>query len=129
MNVIDHTDKVLAALDKAAARAMTRTGMLMQKEIRESMKSLGPRVGGSRPHSRPGQPPAVQTGNLRRSIAYDVVGKGMGARAKIGVPGGKNEGTYGAILELKRNRPFIKPVLKGKAKVARKYLIEEWSKL
>ena len=126
---IDHTGKVIAALDRAAARAMTRTGMLMQKEIRESMKSLGPRRGGSRPHAPAGQPPAVQTGNLRRSIAYDVVGKGMGASVKVGVPGGKEEGTYGATLELKRNHPFIKPVVKGKSKKARDFLVQEMSKL
>jgi hypothetical protein len=128
MRIIDHTASVIAALDRAAARAMTRTGMDLQREIRQSMKSLGPRVGGSRPHAPKGAPPAVQTGNLRRSIAYDVVGKGMGSSVRVGVPGGPEEGTYGARLELK-SHPFIKPVIKDKRKLARKYLAEEMLKL
>lgn len=130
MRIVDHTGKVIAALDRAAARAMTRTGMDLQREIRKSMKSLGPRVGGSRPHSPKGEgaPPAVQIGNLRRSIAYDVVGSGMGSSVRVGVPGGTEEGTYGAILEL-TTHPFIKPVIKGKSKLAQKYLAEEMSKL
>ena len=128
MRIVDHTASVIAALDRAAARAMTRTGMDLQREIRQSMKSLGPRVGGSRPHAPKGAPPAVQTGNLKRSIAYDVVGKGMGSSVRVGVPGGTEEGTYGARLELK-SHPFIKPVIKDKSKLARKYLAEEMLKL
>ena len=106
---------------------MTRTGMELQKEIRQSMKSLGPRVGGSRPHAGKGQPPAVQTGNLKRSIAYEVVGKGLRSKVRVGVPGGP-EGAYGAKLEM-HGHPFIKPVIKGKGKVAQRYLAEEMSKL
>ncbi|MFA5464072.1 MAG: hypothetical protein WC265_08360 [Dysgonamonadaceae bacterium] len=125
----DYTPQVLAALDRAAERAQTKTAMMMQREVRESMKSLGPRVGGSRPHAAPGAPPAVQTGNLRRSIAWDVVGHGLGTAARVGVPGGTEEGAYGALLELKRNHPFIKPVVKGKSKIARDNLRQELGRL
>lgn len=125
----DYTPQVLAALDRAAERAQTKTAMMMQREVRESMRSLGPRVGGSRPHAAPGEPPAVQTGNLRRSIAWDVVGHGLSATARVGVPGGTEEGTYGALLELKRNHPFLKPVIIGKSKVARDNLLKELGRL
>lgn len=125
----DYTPQVMAALGRAAERAQTKTAMMLQREVRESMRSLGPRVGGSRPHAAPGAPPAVQTGNLRRSITYDVVGSGLSTAARVGVPGGTEEGSYGAILELKRNHPFIKPVIKGKAKVARDNLREELMRL
>jgi hypothetical protein len=52
----------------------------------------------------------------------------MGSSVRVGVPGGTEEGTYGAILELK-SHPFIKPVIKDKHKLARKYLAEEMLKL
>lgn len=125
----DYTPQVLAALDRAAERAQTKTAMMMQREVRESMRSLGPRVGGSRPHAAPGAPPAVQTGNLRRSIAWDIAGHGLSTTARVGVPGGTEAGTYGALLELKRNHPFLKPVIIGKSKVARDNLRKELGRL
>lgn len=125
----DYTPDVFAKLDKAAERAANRTGMRLVKEIRSSMRSLGPRKGGSRPHAAPGDPPAVQTGNLRRAVTYDVVGKGLGISVLVGVPGNTEEGAYGAILELKRNHPFIKPVIKDKSKVLRDELRKEMGRL
>lgn len=122
------TYDVIGPLKRSMKRALTRTGMDLQREVRESMKSLGPRVGGSRPHAAPGQPPAVQTGNLKRSIGYDVVMAGIGSSVRVGVPGGTEEGTYGAILEFKQH-PFLKPVIKDKSKLLQRYLVEEMGRL
>lgn len=55
-------------------------------------------------HSRPGNPPYLQTGHLRRSITYEV--EGLVGRVGSGLP-------YGRALELgtrkMKARPFILP--------------------
>lgn len=125
MSFIDHTAEVIARLAMANDRALTRIGMMVQSEIRASMKSGGPGKPGRRPHSPVGSPPNVQTNRLRQSITYQLTGSGFNRSVQIGT-----DLVYGAVHELSRThpRPFIKPVIIGKAKTAQQIHAEELRK-
>lgn len=92
-----------------------------EQDIKLSMKEggnlgrIGPRGGRIRIHSKPGEAPYVQTGNLRASIGYkpssmpgiEAVELGAIRRGK----GGK-EVPYGRKLEEEMNRPYLMPAVK-----------------
>lgn len=101
---------------------MLNLGMDIMREYQESMQQgSGPLP---RPRSKPGDPPAVQTGNLRRS-AHVVVyvnggqlataggpspGYGGEMTGEIGVIVGTNTG-YGLVLEVGSRRMAARPAL------------------
>lgn len=126
--MIDNTEKIMAAITRASARAYTRLGMETAAEIKRSMKSGGAGKPGRRPRSAPGMPPNVQYGILRGSIDYEVVKLGG---ASVAVRVGTNK-VYGRHLELGTSRmlprPYIKPGIKGKQRRAQELLAEELGK-
>lgn len=59
----------IASVDGAMAQRMERASGLLEADVKGSM------VGGGKPHvpSRPGEPPHVDTGGLRRSVRHLVI--------------------------------------------------------
>lgn len=58
------------------------------------------------PPSVPGSGPAVRTGRLRASIAWQLGEDGEGLYAEIGT-----NVVYAPYVEINNNRPFLKPAL------------------
>ncbi len=117
--VIDGTDPAVAAAivlveNMRAALSQPGSGEIYEVEFRFS-KRLGrpipwrgiPRRGGPHRASAPGEPPAVDSGDLRRAVGFQV--KGLG-RVGIGVT---NEGAHFIFQEFGTRfidpRPFIRP--------------------
>lgn len=81
-------------------------GVIVARRVRERLSTEGTgrirgRRAGPRVHSSPGESPFKQTGMLRASIREEVDRDQMESR--VGTPS-----VYGAILELLRNRPFLR---------------------
>ena len=93
--------KVFTLATKANVEAMHTAALLLQKDIKTHFTGGGPgavaaekarraaggkmRTGGKSPASRPGQPPAIQSGILRASIMTDVtVVGGVNVIGKVG---------------------------------------------
>ena len=118
---VDFTMMAFAQLDRAAERAFRATGMAIRGEVIKSMK------GGGKPHtpSRPGQPPAVESGHYRASIDHDVVGHGMTGKARIGTTDKR-----GVHLEFGTKRmearPHFRPILIKNRTMARDKFISEF---
>lgn len=62
------TRQLIDTVDGAFARRMERAAAYVASDVKRSMK------GGGKPHvpSRPGEPPRVDTGGLRRSVHHQV---------------------------------------------------------
>lgn len=112
----------IRAMKKGLGYGMLNLGMDIMEGYQSSMKQgSGPLP---RPRSSPGEPPAVQTGNLRRSahVVVYVLGSqlanaggppaayGGEFRGEIGVIVGTNTG-YGLILEVGSSRMAARPAL------------------
>jgi HK97 gp10 family phage protein len=104
------------------------------KLVESNVKTHFPKVGGGRVYKRgkivhiasaPGQPPAIDTGTLRASIASDVKVEGMRIKGRVGVASEtRAKVTYGAGTDIKygyflekgtskmKARPFLVPALR-----------------
>ena len=117
-------DQVMRDIKRDGAKAVAKAAFLLKSDIQRSFTRTGYAKGkrGGMLHagpgvrlrvpSRPGQPPAVQIGNLRRSITVDVGRDFDGNVARVG-PG--REAPYGKFLEFGtrkiKPRPFLRPAL------------------
>lgn len=100
----------LKVIEGNAGNLLKVIGLHMQRDIVLSFSPMAP--------SKPGQPPAVVTGNLRSNVVWELnngsnsqnAGPGEGATAlAVGVT---SRAFYGGILEVKMNRPFLVPALR-----------------
>jgi len=101
-------------LDAGMRRATGRAAAALEAEIKTSFGASG--AGGgpvgrvTNIPSAPGSPPSVQTGRLRNSIGYNVVGP---ARAQVGT-----NVEYGLYLEFGTSRmparPFLRPIVNSR---------------
>lgn len=88
-----------------AARMETAAG-IVEADVKGSM------AGGGRPHvpSQPGEPPRIDSGNLRRNISHSVVVQGRTVRGFVIA-----NTNYARFLELGTRlmeaRPFLRPAL------------------
>lgn len=99
----------MRAIDGSLAVRMEQAAGYVEREVKRSMK------GGGDPHvpSRPGEPPRVDTGELRRSIHHKVEVKRSSIRGYViaGAP-------YARALELGYApgnllpRPYLRPALR-----------------
>lgn len=136
-----HGKRVFTLATKANVEAMHKAALLLQKDIKthftgtkagsvareKARRAAGGKmqIGGISPRSKPGQPPAVQLGNLLNSIQFDVtVVGGINVIGKVGVdeeylaaktPVGTDV-KYGLYLEVGTSkmapRPYLQPALK-----------------
>ena len=97
MKVDIDVDGVVAAVREAADPQLQAIAFEVESEAKRSMRSGNV--------SRPGQPPGVVTGNLRRNIKTE--------KSEIGtyLVGPTKAAPYGALLEFIKNRPFMRPAL------------------
>lgn len=106
---------------EALGFGMLNLGLFVEARSKARFQDIGGPL--PRPHSKPGEGPVVQTGNLRRSIhtVGFVEGKRigdpsgdlppeLGSAQGIGVIVGTNTG-YGAFLELGTSRMAARPFL------------------
>lgn len=114
VRVVDRSAQVIAIIRRAARDGVAQGGLIIEAEAKRLLGLKGPGV-----RSLPGEPPAVQTGNLRRSMATSVEERGNVIAAQIGP-----QADYGAHLELGTAtvapRPFLRPALDEKAAEATK---------
>jgi len=100
---------VSLAVRQAADPRLQAVAFEVEREAKQSMQRGGRAVsGGSGARTRrssPGQPPFVQTGNLRRNIKTE--------KSEVGtyLVGPTKAAPYGATLEFLKNRPFMRPAL------------------
>jgi len=88
---------VSATVRQAADPQLQAIAFEVEREAKQSMRSGAV--------SKPGQPPGVRTGNLRRNIKTE--------KTEIGtyLVGPTKAAPYGAALEFVKNRPFMRPAL------------------
>ena len=118
------SDKVLKALKKldadiqvATSKFMKVEGADMEREIKQSMKAggrqgrIGVRSGKVITHSKPGEPPYVQSGRLRGSIGYLFQMAKNALFVDIGAIRGGGEVKYARSLEVGTSRMAARPWL------------------
>lgn len=130
-----HGKAVLQKVEAKVDRNLTKAALLVVRTVKDSFGSPPPeprKHGGGfkrnsskkwkRGHpSRPGMPPHIQTGTLKRSISYDAPSK---CHRRIGstlqAQGGEGTHSYAWYLEhgTKRMaaRPYLRPALRRKRK-------------
>lgn len=119
---VEHVRGLGEKLGDAVERHANTEGLLMEKEIKQSLsiggQKTGPKGGRIVVHSLPGQPPRLQTGNLRSTIGFDVtVNKSAGTFSmRLGaIRGGGKEAQHAEPLELGTSRmaprPYLVPVV------------------
>lgn len=95
-------DKIIKEMEDEEIRRLTKAAMFLENEIKKKLGQKCP------PHSNPGDYPALESGELRRSITHEVDKKELRARV------GTNK-IYGKYLEEGTTRmdprPFIKNTL------------------
>lgn len=111
--IVDNSNKVVAAMDKATRRNLFRSGAVGMREMRGLIRK-------SKSHSNPGQPPNSQTGTLKRTIFFFVDGAneviwgpiGLGANAGMATGalehGGISKSQNGLDIRIDQ-RPFVRP--------------------
>jgi HK97 gp10 family phage protein len=131
-------DEVFVLATKANEKAMHKAGAVLEADIKthftvaagesgvstEGRKSVRKTKSGKRHYrSKPGEPPAVDTGTLRASTMTDVTVLGLGITGRVGpdidyIKEHADPGTdveYGFFLELgtvnMEPRPFLRPAL------------------
>ena len=111
--IFNDIGKITAMLEPRAEAIINKTAHDVQLVAKNSMS--GPKTGntyirGGRVHvaSAPGEAPAIDTGNLVNSIMSKSAGR-------LSWIVGTNV-DYGAILELYKSRPWLKPALMGRKK-------------
>jgi len=126
---VSHKDKVLDKISKQLSSNLNAAAEYSVRHIKEKISTGGSvtearyniktnkvrRVKVGVIHSKPWEPPYVQTGHLRNSIGYEVAGKQRGfykRRIGTGIKGG-NDTSYAICLEFgTRNmlpRPYMRP--------------------
>ena len=94
----------LEKLEKEEAQRLKRASIFLTNEVKKQLGTKSP------PHSDPGEYPHLETGELRRSIAWEVDDKALIGRV------GTNK-IYGRYLEKGTNnmeeRPFLQPTLEA----------------
>ena len=133
------TDRMGAALRLVAARqgaatqqALAKAALLVERntKLRLSLSSHPP---GTRTPSRPGEPPSLVTGNLRRSVrTRGPYRSGRGYTALVGPTA-----VYGRVQELGGPagrglrtqlpaRPYLQPALRDSRADIRRIFLAEW---
>lgn len=92
----------LAEIQTEQRKRMERAVRVVSNEVKKSLGVKFP------PASSPGNPPHLRTGELRRSIATEVVDEGGKIVGRVGT-----NKTYAKYLELPNylNRPFLLPAV------------------
>lgn len=118
-------NKVFTLANKANVEAMHKAALLVEADTKKNFTLQGQgRRYGKHIASRPGEPPAIDTGILRASITNEVELKGVGVEGRVGpdieyiaakAPVGTNV-EYGYYLEIGTSkmapRPFLRPALR-----------------
>ena len=117
-------NRVFTLATEANVEAMHKAAMLVESDVKKNFTLQGQgRRYGKHTASRPGEPPAIDTGILRASIMNEVEVSGSSVNGKVGpdvefmaakAPVGTNV-EYGYYLELGTSkmepRPFLRPAL------------------
>ena len=113
-------DKVIKEVNAARSRALTKACLLVVRSIKQSFPDSGIKNATKKQReanrSKPGEIPHVQTGTLRASIDYEIVGDEGHVGPKLG-PAAK----YGKWLEIgtpggqMKPRPYLRPGLAREA--------------
>lgn len=115
--------KVLTLATKANVGAMHKAALVVESDVKTHFAKAG--TGhryGKHVASRPGRPPAIDTGILRASMMSDVQKQGLGIIGRVGPDieyiAAKSPGPgveYGFYLEVgtknMQPRPFLRPAL------------------
>jgi HK97 gp10 family phage protein len=118
-------NRVFTLATDANVEAMKKAALLVESDVKKNFTLQGQgRQYGRHIASRPGEPPAIDTGTLRASIMNEVEKSGMNVTGKVGpdiekiaakAPVGTNV-EYGFYLELGTSkmepRPFLRPALR-----------------
>lgn len=75
-NLVFFDDKaILKAVDKGTRKALSKWGAYVRSDARRSLRNAKK----NRPNSRPGEPPRLHTGELKRFLffAYDLASKSV----------------------------------------------------
>lgn len=102
VTVVSHANRFIKFVEKGLAAALEKVGEEMVIEIQDSM------VHPKGPPAPPGDPPAVQTGNLRSSIDQEVVYRAGGGKDQIVLRVGSQKVPYAIIHE--KGGTFARPV-------------------
>lgn len=126
-------NRVFTLATSANVKAMQKAALLVESDVKKNFTLQGQgRRYGKHIASRPGEPPAIDTGILRASIMNEVELKGISVEGKVGpdieliaakAPVGTNV-EYGYYLEIGTSkmepRPFLRPAIKRtKSKVVK----------
>lgn len=92
--LISNIKNIQDKIDLAILRIVNETTLQVEKDAKGSMKGG---AGGKR-HSAPGEPPYVQSGNLRRNVTSELANliKGVEIKGKVGV---RSMVGYGVAME------------------------------
>ena len=93
VTVVSHANRYIKFVEKGLAAALEKVGEEMVIEIQDSM--IHPKG----PPAPAGDPPAVQTGNLRSSIDQEVVYRAGGGKDQIVLKVGSQKVPYAIIHE------------------------------
>lgn len=119
----DRTKAWLATVEEGQKDLLTQTGLVYTSEVRRLMveSPRGGRVYGIHKASAPGEPPAVDTGQLVKSIGYRLtkIKEGWGVEAGSSIPKRAFWLEFGTVKIAAR--PAWRPALK----VAEKFLRNE----
>ena len=128
-----HAKRVFTLATKANVSAMKKAAFVVEADVKKHFTLLGSgRTYGKHIASKPGEPPAVDTGILRASVMSEVKIKGSEITGKVGpdiehIKEKTEAGTdveYGLYLEVgtknMQPRPFLRPALRRmKNKISR----------
>jgi len=117
-------NRVFTLATEANVTAMHKAALLVESDVKQNFTLQGQgRQYGKHTASRPGEPPAIDTGVLRASMMSEVVKSGTNVTGKVGpdvehiaakAPVGTNV-EYGFYLEMGTSkmqpRPFLRPAL------------------
>lgn len=113
MSEWEHQAELLAKIQKDWVQKLNKVGILLTNEVKKELGLVYP------PASEAGEPPHLRTGELRRSIAWEVDETDL----KVRVGTNKN---YAGFLErgttLMDARPFLKPVAEANAGVVKQIM-------
>ena len=138
-----HGKKVFTLATKANVDAMVKAAGIIERDIKKSFTKQGTgrsykRTKSGKRHyaSLPGQPPAIDLGNLRASIMGEIEVKGVGVTGKVGpdvemLAAKTDAGTdieYGLYLEVGTKhmaaRPYLRPALRRTKKEVKRVFVK-----
>ena len=113
--LLDNLKSIADKIDEKIFEVVRKTTIDVNATAKKSM-NMGGKSGGIITHSKPGEPPFVQTGTLRSNVVYDVpsLQKGKEIIGKVGV---RDIVPYARALEYGYNarnlkaRPYLRPAL------------------